>query len=104
MTLLGSDKYKYCNHHHELTDKHQMLELNGENVVVNSDAVLLLQELNRLGLTTRTHHIAEGHPHAFLSIILDNVDIEIRDVYERDSSRTTYNGKKELLLRWSREE
>lgn len=101
--LVATDKYKYCNHHHELTDKHTITKIDGNDVVVNTEAILLLHELNKLGLKTRTHHIAEDCPHAFLSILLDNVEIEVVTVYEKDSNRTHYNGKKELILKWDRD-
>ncbi len=100
--LTATDKYKHCNHHHELTDKHTLVIIDGEEVVVNNDAMLLIQELNRLGLKTRTHHIDEDCNHPFLSILLDNVDISVREVNEKDADRKTYNGKKELLIQWER--
>lgn len=98
----ATDKYKHCNHHHELTDKHTLIIIDGQEVVVNNDAMLLIQELNRLGLKTRTHHIAEDCGHPFISILLDNVDISVREVNEKDADRTVYNGKKELLIQWER--
>lgn len=99
---METDKYKYCNHHHELTDKHTMVNIEGESIVANVDAASLLNALNELGLRTRTHHIVKGEPCAFVSIILDEgVQIEVKTIDERDSTRTKYNGLKELLISWN---
>jgi hypothetical protein len=93
--------FKGCNHHHELTDQHEIVDFGDGEFVANKQAIPLLKALNELGLKTRTHHIAEQE-HAFVSILLDNVDIEIKTVFERDADRTKYNGKKELLISWKR--
>jgi len=98
-TNLETDKYKYCNHHHELDSKHELVDFNTGEFVANKKAIPLLKALNEIGLETRTHHVGE-EPHAFVSIILDNVDIEIRTVFENDAVRTKYNGKKELIINW----
>ncbi|MCK4522111.1 MAG: hypothetical protein KAU20_06040, partial [Nanoarchaeota archaeon] len=55
--IKGTDKYKFCNHHHELDDKHQMVDFGDGKFVANNEAILLLKELNAIGLRTRTHHI-----------------------------------------------
>jgi hypothetical protein len=94
-----TDKYKFCNHHHELDDEHKIVDFGTGKFVANTKAVPLLKALNELGLETRTHHIG-NEQYAFISIILDNVDIEIKTVYENDAERTKYNGKKELLINW----
>lgn len=94
-----SDKYKYCNHHHELTDKHQLVDFGDGDFVANKEAIPLLKALNEVGLKTRSHHIDEKE-HAWVCILLDNVEIEIKEVFEIDADRTKYNGKKELLIRW----
>ena len=52
-----NSKYKHCSHHHELTNNHEVITIDGEEIVVNKDAKLLIQEMNRLGLKTRTHHV-----------------------------------------------
>lgn len=95
----SSDKYKYCNHHHELTDKHQLVDFGDGEFVANKEAIPLLKALNEVGLKTRSHHIDEKE-HAWVCILLDNVEIEIKEVFEIDADRTKYNGKKELLIRW----
>ncbi|MEE9571531.1 MAG: hypothetical protein V3W20_00615 [Candidatus Neomarinimicrobiota bacterium] len=96
-----SDKYKYCNHHHELTNQHEIVDFGDGEFVANKKAIPLLKTLNDLGLKTRTHHITNEHIHAFISILLDGVNLEIRNVYENASGRTKYNGKKELLISWN---
>lgn len=97
--LDATDKFKHCNHHHKLTDDYCVVDFGDGEFVANRDAVLLLQELNRHGLRTRTHHIdGEG---GFVSVLLDdNVCVEVKTVNERDATRTKYNGQKELLISW----
>ena len=90
------NKYKYCNHHHVLTKNHKIVDFGDGKFVANKKAIPLLKALNELGIRTRTHHIDEDF--GFFSILLDNVTVEIRDVYEKAASRTKYNGKKELLI------
>lgn len=97
--MIGSDKYKDCNHHHELTENHEIVDFGDGKFVANKGGIPLLKALNELGLRTRTHHIEKGQ-YSFVSILLDDVEINIRTVNERDSDRTKYNGKKELLLSW----
>jgi len=91
--------YKYCNHHHEPTKEHKIIEIDGQKIVANELAVTLLKELNKLGLKTRSHHI-DGDIN-WVTILLDNVNLEIKNVYEKDATRTKYNGKKELLISWN---
>lgn len=95
-----TDKYKYCNHHHELTADHEIIDLGTGPFVANKSAIPLLKALNDLGLITRTHHVDQAG--GFISIILDaHIDIEIKTVYENDATRTQYNGKTELLIGWN---
>lgn len=96
-----SDEYKFCNHHHELTENYSIVDFGTGEFVANNEAIPLLKALNEVGLTTRTHHI-DSEIHAFISIILDNVDVEITTVNEGHSTREKFNGKKELLLRWTK--
>jgi hypothetical protein len=93
-----TDKYKYCNHHHELTPDHEMVDFGDGEFVANKMAVPLLKALNELGLRTRSHHIDDDVK--WFTILIDNVCFELRDVQEKDADRTKYNGKKELLIRW----
>lgn len=97
-----SEKYKYCNHHHELTDKHTIVDFGEGKFVANNEAIPLLKALNDLGLKTRTHHISEDCNHAFVSILLDNARIEVKMVNEIDADRTNFNGKNELLIFWNK--
>lgn len=94
-------KYKHCNHHHELTEDHSLVDFGDGEFVANNKAIPLLKALAEVGLRTRTHHF-DGE-HGFVSILLDNVDIEVKTVNEVDADRTKYNGKTELLIRWSYE-
>lgn len=94
-----TDKYRYCNHHHEIDDKHELVNFGDGEFVANKEAIPLLKALNEVGLRTRSHHIDEKE-HAWICILLDNVELEIREVLESHADRTRYNGKKELLIRW----
>lgn len=96
----ASIKYRYFNHHHELTDSHEFITIDGEDFIANKAAIPLLKALNDVGLKTRSHHY-DGGEHGFVTILLDNVEIEIKEVNEIHADRTTYNGKKELLIRWN---
>lgn len=96
-----TDKYKYCNHHHELTDEHEVVDFGDGEFVANKKAILLLKALSELGLRTRTHHIGEDT--CFVSILLgEKVEIEVKTVNEIDADRDKYNGQKELLIQWRR--
>jgi hypothetical protein len=97
--LTPTTAYADCNHHHELTPDHEMVDFGDGAFVANKAGVPLLAALNALGLRTRTHHIEKGG-HCFVSILLDDVRIEIATVDEIHADRTKYNGKKELLLFW----
>ncbi len=95
-----SDKYKYCNHHHEIDETYEVVNFGDDEFVANKDGIALLKALNEIGLKTRTHHIVKKEGHAFVGLLLDNVDLQIRTVSERDADRTKYNGKKELIISW----
>lgn len=97
----GTDEYRYCNHHHELTENHLLVDFGSGQFVANKEAIPLLKALNEIGLKTRTHHIGNEN-HAFISILLDNVVIEVCHVNEKDATRSEYNGKYELLIRWTK--
>lgn len=96
-----SDQYKHCNHHHELTDQHEIVDFGDGEFVANVQAIPLLKALNAVGLKTRTHHL-NNEKYAFISILLDNVTLEIKPVFEKDATRTKYNGKTELLIHWTK--
>ena len=95
-----TEEYKFCNHHHKLDKKHAIVDFGDGKFVANNEAIPLLKALNEVGLRTRTHHI-DGKENAFISILLDNAQIEIKKVFERDAKRTKYNGKTELLIIWN---
>ena len=89
MSLKESDKYKFCNHHHELTTDHEVVNFGTGDFVANKQAIPLLKALNELGLKTRSHHI-DDNSHAWVAILMDNVEIDIREVNEIHSERTHY--------------
>ncbi len=97
-----TDKYKHFNHHHELDDEHELVDFGDGEFIANKQAIPLLKALNEAGLKTRTHHFDDDTDGAFVSILLDNAHVEIRQVNERDASRTKYNGKYEALIMWRR--
>jgi hypothetical protein len=101
MDPIPSDKYRHMNHHHELTDKHQIVDFGDGAFVANIEAIPLLKALNEAGLRTRSHHI-DDKEHAWVAILLDGVSIEVKEVNERDADRTKYNGKFELLITWKK--
>jgi len=97
-----TEKYRYCNHYHEIGENHELVDLGNGKFVANKEAIPLLKALNEIGLRTRTHHI-DKEKYAFVSILLDkDVDIEIKTVNEIDSTRTKYNGLKELVINWKK--
>jgi len=98
--MTPTDKYKHMNHYHELTSEHEIVDFGEGEFIANKEGIPLLKSLNDIGLKTRTHHINKNG--GFVSIILDNTQIEIKKVNEIDSTRTRYNGKYELLIKWDR--
>ena len=96
-----TEKYKYCNHHHEIDKEHTLVDFGDGKFVANNQGIPLLKALNKIGLKTRTHHIGK-EDHCFVAILLDNASIEVRKVDERDADRTKYNGKYEVLITWNK--
>lgn len=95
-----TNKYKDCNHHHDLTGDHREVDFGDGRFVANVAAIPLLKALNEAGLRTRTHHYTGDGP-SFISILLDDsVSVEIKTVNEINATRSKYNGKKELLIHW----
>ncbi len=92
--------YKHCNHHHELTDEHEVVDFGDGEFVANKKAIPLLKAFNEIGLKTRSHHI-DGETN-WVCILLDNVRLEIKEVFEKDATRTKHNGKKEVLISWDK--
>ena len=95
-----TEKYKFCNHHHEITEEQEMVDFGSGKFVADKIAIPLLKALNEIGLETRTHHV--GKNRGFVGIVMDNVDVEIRKVFERDASRSKYNNRYHLLINWDR--
>lgn len=94
-----TNKYRYCNHYHELTDEHRIVDFGDGEFVANVDAIPLLEALAKLGLRTRTHHVDKYG--GFFSILLEpNVRVEVKTVNEIHSERTKYNGMLEVLIQW----
>ena len=93
-----TEKYKHCNHHHELTEEHELVDFGDGEFVANKMAIPLLKALNECGLKTRSHHM--DNDGGFVCILMDNVRIEVRAVEEIHAERTKYNGKQELLISW----
>lgn len=96
---IPSNRYRHCNHHHELTDRHRIVDFGDGEFVANVEAIPLLKALNDLGIRTRTHHYAGGD-RGFVSVLTDNLRLEIRQVNEIDADRDKYNGRTELLIQW----
>lgn len=98
----STDKYKYCNHHHELSTDHEMIDFGDGEFVANKAAIPLLKALNEAGLKTRSHHM-EKLGEGWITILLDNVNFEVRKVHEVHADRIKYNGKFEILIHWNHE-
>ena len=101
--LYGTDKHKSCNHHHKLTEDQELVDFGSGEFVADKPMIPLLKALNELGLVTRTHCFGHEHNHPFVSILLENgLEMEVRKVSERDSSRDFPPGTTEILLHWDR--
>ena len=96
-----TDKHKWCNHHHELTDEYEIVDFGDGKFVANKAAIPLLKALNEAGIKTRTHHY-DGGNEGFISILLDNVTLEVKQVFEAAADRTKFNGKTEVLICWDK--
>lgn len=95
-----TDKYKHFNHHHEINDDEEFIEINGEKFIADKPMIPLLFALNTMGLKTRTHSYDAEDGSAWIGIIMDTASIEVRKVFERDSTRFEYDGKQELIISW----
>lgn len=98
--LKPTKKYRYFNHHHELTDDHEFVDFGDGEFIANKKAIPILKALAEIGLRTRTHHIDKKG--GFFSVIIDpKVSVTVRQVNELDSTRTKYNGLTEVLFYFS---
>ena len=41
-----TDKYKHCNHHHEIGDNHELVDFGDGEFVANKEAIPLLKALS----------------------------------------------------------
>lgn len=99
---IPTTQFAHMNHHHTLEGDHTVVELGGEKFVANNAAIPLLKALNEAGLNTRTHHYEGPDSQSkFVSILLDGVRLEVREVNEIHAERSKYNGKQELLISWN---
>lgn len=96
MSKVFTEKYLWCNHHHELTNEHEIISIDGNEFVANKKAIPLLRALNNIGLKTRSHHINEIDENSFICILMDNIHtVEIK---------TLQNGKQQLCIQWKQKE
>lgn len=92
-SIKGSDKYKFCNHHHELTPEQEIINLGTGPFVADKPMIPLLKALNEIGLTTRSHCHGHETDYSWVTILMDNIDqVEVRNLY----------GKQELLIQWKK--
>lgn len=90
-----------CNHHHEITSEQTEVDFGTGKFIADNQRIALLKALNEAGLTTRTHCYGHETGHSFVSILLDDVEVQVRDVNERPD-RKFAKGKKELIITWKR--
>ena len=93
-------RYRFCNHHHKPTKQQKIVDLGTGRFVADKVALPLLKALNEVGLETRTHHVDDNQ--GFVGIMLDNVSVEIRKVFESHAARTKYNNRYCIILHWIR--
>lgn len=92
-------KYKHFNHHHEITDDQEFIEIGGQEIIADKKMIPLLKALNDLGLETRSHDYSDKE--CWVTIVLDNrTQVDIRKIQEGNATRTRFNGKTEILLAW----
>lgn len=88
-----TDEYKYCNHHHEITEDQEMIDLGTGKFVADKELIPLLKELNQAGLITRSHCCGHTGGKSFLVIKTDNIfHVEIRN----------YHDMKEIVISWTK--
>lgn len=96
---------KKFNHHHKITKEQKIVNFGTGKFIADKKRIPLLKVLNECGLLTRTHCYGHKTGYSFVSIILDgNMRIELRKIYEKDSSRIKFNGKTEILISWKRKD
>ena len=102
--MLGATKkFRKYNHHHKITKDQKLVDFGNGKFVADKKRISLLKVLNECGLVTRTHCYGHKTGYSFLGIMFENdMTIKVRKIYERDSTRTKFNGKTELLIDWKR--
>jgi hypothetical protein len=88
-----------CNHHHPITPDQEIVDFGTGPFVADKALIPLLLALNEAGLQTRTHNHQPGGV-SFLSIMLDDARLEVRQVFEADAGRDRFDGRYEVLLSW----
>lgn len=98
-----TDKYLYCNHYHELTDEHELVDFGDGEFVANKAAIPLLKALNEAGLRTHSHNYT-GNQEGYVCILLDeDVNLYISEVNEGECcTRTRYDGMKSVNIVWNK--
>ena len=103
MDRKNTEKYKKCNHHHEIEDFQEIVNFGSGFFVADKKRKKLLEALNECGLITRTHCYGHETGYSFVSILMDNdLKIEVKDVSEYYSTRKFDKNKKEILISWKR--
>ena len=93
---------KIFNHHHPITKEQCKADFGSGGFIADIEMIPLLKALNDMGLITRTHCCGHETGHSFVSILLDNVEVEVKNVFEIHSDRDFKLGQKELLIKWQR--
>jgi hypothetical protein len=94
--------YADFNHHHELQEDQKIIIIDGKQFIADIPLIPLIKELNKVGIKTRTHCCGHGNDGAFIGIILDeNTHLNISPVYEKDTNRTDFDGKRQLIISWN---
>lgn len=76
-------------------ERQTLVEINGSKVWIDNEFVVLIQEMNRQGLITRSHCSGHGTENSWIVIRMDTITgIEVRNKGEY----------KELLLQWERKD
>ena len=88
MTPEPTEKYKHMNHHHELTNDQEIVDLGTGQFVVDKQMLPLLKALNAIGLRTRSHNYSKETGEHFIAIYLDEgMNINITSAHENCSTR-----------------
>ncbi|MGD9157200.1 MAG: hypothetical protein PVG39_02215 [Desulfobacteraceae bacterium] len=77
--LTESDKYKHCNHHHELTENQEIVVIGGDEFVADKEMIPLLRALNDAGIKTTSHCCGHETNRPFIRISTKNIEfIDLR--------------------------